>query len=174
MSLNEHDYAESLIETVPDFPEPGILFRDLTPIFADAKAFRYVVSALVEPFAGTYDYVAGIEARGFLLSAYASCLHDVGTLVIRKAGKLPREVLTAAYSLEYGDAQLELHPGDVPPGARVLILDDVLATGGTLRASCSLIEEAGGAVAGLAVALELAELTGRERLTGYHVHTIFK
>ncbi len=164
---------ESLIAVVPDFPEPGIIFRDLTPLFADPVGFRGLVEAITAPFVGEYDLVAGVEARGFLLAGAAAPVTGAGVLTVRKKGKLPREVISESYGLEYGQATLEVHVDDIPDGARVLILDDVLATGGTLRAVCNLIERAGGVVAGIGVAMELPALNGRQNLAGYKVHSVF-
>ncbi|CAN5194034.1 adenine phosphoribosyltransferase [soil metagenome] len=159
---------DELTVLVPDFPAPGIVFRDLSPVFADGAAFKQVTDALLEPFAGRVDAVAGVEARGFILAAAAAYALGVGTLLIRKAGKLPRAVLGEDYALEYGSARLEVHQGELPPGSRVLILDDVLATGGTLRAAKSLVERAGWSVAGIAVVLELEALGGRAGLGDVH------
>jgi adenine phosphoribosyltransferase len=152
------DLVRSLLLTVPDFPQPGILFRDLTPVLADGPALRAVVDDLV--------------ARGFLLAAAAAYASGVGTLAVRKAGKLPGEVLRESYDLEYGEAAIELHPGQLPAGSRVLLLDDVLATGGTLEAAARLLERAGYEVAGIGVVLELEGLGGRTRLAGRDVHAI--
>jgi adenine phosphoribosyltransferase len=149
---------------IPDFPEPGILFRDLTPVFADPAAFASVIDALTAPFEGDYDIVAGVEARGFALAAGVAARSGHGLLLIRKAGKLPGETLRESYALEYGDATLEVHTDQLPAGSRVLLVDDVLATGGTLAASQRLIERAGWVLAGTAVVLELDGLGGREKL----------
>ncbi len=165
------DLVRSLLLTVPDFPQPGILFRDLTPVLADGPALRAVVDDLVAA-CGPVDAVAGVEARGFLLAAAAAYASGVGTLAVRKAGKLPGEVLRETYALEYGEAAIELHPGQLAPGSRVLLLDDVLATGGTLEAAARLLERAGYEVAGIGVVLELADLGGRERLAGHDVRAI--
>ncbi|MDQ0745702.1 adenine phosphoribosyltransferase [Clavibacter sp. B3I6] len=165
------DLVRSLLLTVPDFPQPGILFRDLTPVLADGPALRAVVDDLVAA-GGPVDAVAGVEARGFLLAAAAAYASGVGTLAVRKAGKLPGEVLRESYDLEYGDAAIELHPGQLPVGSRVLLLDDVLATGGTLEAAARLLERAGYEVAGIGVVLELEGLGGRARLAGRDVHAI--
>ncbi|UOE43034.1 adenine phosphoribosyltransferase [Agromyces larvae] len=158
------DLVEAHIATIPDFPEPGILFRDLTPVFADGPAFHTLSESLTAPFDGEFDVLAGLEARGFLLAAAASALCGKGVLTVRKAGKLPRPVLREEYALEYGTAALEVHEGELPPGTRVLIVDDVLATGGTVAASVRLIERAGWHVAGVSVAVELADLGGRAAL----------
>src|ERR1700710_1173946 len=134
------DVVSQLTAVVPDFPQPGITFRDLTPVFADGPALRIITDALAEPFAGRIDAVAGVEARGFVLAAAAAYALGVGVLIIRKPGKLPQEVLSENYDLEYGSATLQVQPNALPAGARVLVLDDVLATGGTLAASTKLIE----------------------------------
>jgi adenine phosphoribosyltransferase len=160
--------------TIPDFPSPGILFRDLTPVFADGNAFRSVVDGLVEPFAGKFDAVAGLEARGFLLAAAAAIDGGVGVLPIRKEGKLPGDVLRETYELEYGAATFEVSPHALPEGTRILILDDVLATGGTIAASVSLIERAGWLVAGIAVVLEIEALAGRAKLAGRDVLSLVR
>lgn len=158
--------------TVPDFPSKGILFRDLTPVFAHGPSFRAVVDGLIEPFAGKFDAVAGLEARGFLLAAAAAIDGGVGVLPIRKGGKLPGDIIGETYDLEYGTATLEVNPLSLPAGARVLVLDDVLATGGTINASVSLIERSGWTVAGIAVVLELEALEGRQRLAGREIHSL--
>jgi adenine phosphoribosyltransferase len=161
-----------LTALVPDFPKPGILFRDLTPVFADGTAIRAVTDALVEPFAGRVDAVAGVEARGFVLAAAAAYAMGTGVVIIRKPGKLPRPHLSRSYDLEYGSATLEVQPDDFPAGSRILILDDILATGGTLSASAALVEEAGWTVAGISVVMELDGLGGRDRLPGHEVRSL--
>ncbi|MET0784101.1 MAG: adenine phosphoribosyltransferase [Leifsonia flava] len=166
------EIVESRIHVIPDFPEPGILFRDLTPVFADAEAFRAMCEALIEPFAGRFEILGGLEARGFIMAGGASLLTGAGVLPVRKAGKLPRRVITETYELEYGVASLEVHEDQLPEGSRVLVIDDVLATGGTAQAACRLIERAGWHVAGVAVALELEGLGGREQLADYEVFSL--
>lgn len=163
---------DRLTRLVPDFPEPGILFRDLTPVFADAAALAAIASELVAPFAGSYDVIAGVEARGFVLAAASAVASGHGMLMIRKAGKLPGPVLAESYDLEYGSTTLELHPDQLPAGTRVLLLDDVLATGGTLGAACSLVERAGWWVAGIGVLLELGGLDGRAKIAGRDIRAI--
>ncbi len=165
-------YVADLTAVVPDFPEPGITFRDLTPVFADGPALRSITDALAEPFAGRIDAVAGVEARGFVLAAAAAYAMGIGVLIIRKPGKLPREVLSQSYDLEYGSATLEVQPDTLPAGSRILVLDDVLATGGTLSASTSLIERAGWTVAGVSVVLELSALNGRAALPGREIRSL--
>ena len=172
--MSAADLIGSLTRSIPDFPEAGILFRDLTPVFADGPALHAVTQALVEPYRGQIDAVAGVEARGFLLSATAAYELGLGTLLIRKPGKLPGTVLSRSYDLEYGSATLEVQPADLPAGSRVLLVDDVLATGGTLAAAASLIEEAGWIVAGISVVMELEGLGGRDKLPGRNIHTIVK
>lgn len=157
---------------IENFPKPGITFRDLTPVFADGASLRAVTEALVAPFAGRIDAVAGVEARGFLLAASAAYALGLGVLVIRKPGKLPREVISESYDLEYGSTSLEVQPSDFPVGTRILLLDDVLATGGTLAASSRLMERAGWVVAGVSVVLELEELDGRANLAGRDIRSI--
>ena len=166
------ELINGLCATIPDYPKPGISFKDLTPVFADSAAFKAVVDALVEPFRGQFDAIAGVEARGFLLAAAAAYATDTGVITVRKAGKLPREVLSEDYALEYGTATLELHTTDLAAGSRVLILDDVLATGGTLGAAVRLFERCGVRVAGVGAVLELDELHGREALSGHRVHAL--
>lgn len=170
-------HVNELMDSYPDFPAPGILFRDLTPVFADAAAFRAVIDALMHD-ALTADgeapvvAIAGVEARGFLLAAAGAYSAGLGVVAVRKAGKLPGDVLAERYDLEYGTAELELHGGRLPAGARVLLVDDLLATGGTLAAAASLVERAGYVVAGIRVVLELDGLGGRGRLAGYDVQSI--
>jgi adenine phosphoribosyltransferase len=175
----------SLTVDVPDHPEPGILFRDLTPVFADGPAFRRMVEGLAAPAAsdpraaavaesaGRFDVVVGVEARGFLLAAAVAFDRGIGVVPVRKAGKLPRERIAADYDLEYGTATLELHADSIRPGARVLVVDDVLATGGTLGAAIALVEQLGGIVAAVSVVVELAALGGRERLSPHTVHALW-
>lgn len=168
----ELDRAHSLIRETHDFPQPGILFRDITPLLTDKDALVAVVDAITEPFAGQFDLVAGVEARGFLLAAAAAVRSGVGVLPIRKEGKTPHPAAKVSYALEYGEATIEAG-ADVPAGARVLLVDDVLATGGTLKAAQQLIEELGGIVAGTAVLYELSELNGRAVVGDHNLHAVF-
>ncbi|MCU1413935.1 MAG: adenine phosphoribosyltransferase [Microbacteriaceae bacterium] len=163
---------DRLSRVVPDFPQPGISFKDLTPVFADGPALRLVTDALLEPFADAFDVIAGVEARGFVLAASAAYASGSGVVMIRKPGKLPRPVLSENYDLEYGSATLQVHEDELPKGTRVLLLDDVLATGGTLAASCRLIERAGWSVAGIGVALRLTTLDGGANLPGRDIHCL--
>lgn len=166
------EILDRLCATVPDYPKPGIVFKDLTPAFADAEGLRAIVDAIVAPFRGEFDLVAGIEARGFLLASAAAYATGTGVLTVRKSGKLPRETFTEEYALEYGTAALEVHTTDIPQGARVLVLDDVLATGGTTGAAVRLVDRCGGTVVGIGVVLELAALGGRDALAGQRVHSL--
>lgn len=157
----------TLIREVPDFPRPGISFKDITPLLGDPIAFAEVVDRLAEPFAGRgITKVVGIEARGFVLAAPVAHRLAAGFVPIRKPGKLPWQTATEAYELEYGTDGLEVHLDAVAPGERVLVVDDVLATGGTARAAVSLIEGLGADLVGLAFLVELAFLGGAERLAG--------
>lgn len=164
--------VNALLASYPDFPQPGILFRDLNPVFANATAFRAIIDDIAGHFRGRFDAVAGIEARGFLLAAAIGYAADAAVLAVRKGGKLPGAVLAEEYELEYGTAKLELEIGQLAPGTRVLVVDDVLATGGTIAATSRLIERAGYELAGIGVVLELNELSGRERLGDVGLHTI--
>lgn len=162
--------AESLIATIPDFPEPGILFRDISPLLADAAALRTIAMAMAEPYVGSFDVVAGVEARGFLLAGAIAVASGTGLAPIRKAGKLPRPAGSVSYDLEYGSATIEM-TDDLTAGARVLLVDDVLATGGTLRAGQQLLEQLGYTLAGTSVLMELTALQGRT-VCG-DVHSVF-
>ena len=152
-----------LVRTVPDFPKPGIQFRDLTPLLADGPGFRATTDALAE-LAGTFDLVAGIEARGFLFGAALAYRLGKGIAIVRKPGKLPSRTIAHEYALEYGTDRLELHEDAVPPGAEVLLVDDVLATGGTAEAAVTLVRKAGGVVKRALFVMELEGLPGAVRL----------
>ena len=159
---------DRLVRTQADFPLPGVLFRDLTPVLADAQALGDIARALAAA-APESTLIAGLESRGFLLAAAAAAVAGTGVLAIRKPGKLPGDILFEDYQLEYGAGRLELHPADVPAGARVLVIDDVLATGGTAAAACRLLQRAGAEIVGVAVAIELGDLRGRAALPGIPV-----
>ncbi|WP_194948161.1 adenine phosphoribosyltransferase [Actinomyces trachealis] len=152
------------IREIPDFPEPGVLFRDITPLLANGPTFATLIEGLAQCYKGRVDAVAGLESRGFILAAPLAVRLGIGMLTIRKGGKLPGPVIGEDYSLEYGTARMELRPDSVQPGSRVLVIDDVLATGGTARASMDLIEKAGAEVAAVCMLLELKALGGRARL----------
>jgi adenine phosphoribosyltransferase len=163
-------WLKGRIRDVPDFPSPGIVFRDLTPLLADAEALRFTVDAVADAFAGRrIDKVVGIEARGFILAAPVAYRLGAGFVPVRKAGKLPWRTESEAYALEYGEDRLELHADAVKAGDSVLVVDDVIATGGTARATVRLVERLGATVAGLGFAVELTFLAGREKLEGYDV-----
>lgn len=169
---NPVGYLKQLIHDVPDFPEPGILFRDITPMLADPKGLALAIELLANPFRGEgIDLVVGAESRGFIFgTAVAQCL-SAGFGLIRKPGKLPRNRVSRAYELEYGRNTLEMHEDAIRGGQRVLICDDVLATGGTMKASIELVEQLGGVVAGVAVLIELEALGGRKQLS-QPVHSV--
>jgi adenine phosphoribosyltransferase len=163
------------IRDIPDFPKPGIVFKDITPMLADAGALDAAVKALaslVEPL--EIDVVVGAEARGFLLGPALARELGSGFVLARKPGKLPSETVSAEYELEYGMDALELHTDAVADGSRVLVHDDLLATGGTAKALCELVEKGGGSVAGCVFLIELAFLSGRERLAGYDVRSLIE
>ena len=158
---------------VPDFPKPGIVFKDLMPLFADGPVFHQVIDGIIAHYgAGSFDVVAGVEARGFVVAAAIAYATGTGVVPVRKAGKLPRASFAASYALEYGEATLEVHQDAFVAGQRVLVVDDVLATGGTAGAALELVERAGGTVAGFTVLLELAFLEGRKRLAPREVHAL--
>jgi adenine phosphoribosyltransferase len=163
----------SRVLDVPDFPKPGIVFKDLMPLFADGPVFRQVIDGIVAHHgAGSFDVVAGVEARGFVVAAAIAYATGTGVVPVRKAGKLPRETVSASYALEYGEATIEVHRDAFAAGQRVLVVDDVLATGGTAAAALDLVERAGGTVAGFTVVLELGFLEGRRRLASRTVHAL--
>ena len=163
----------SRVLDVPDFPKPGIVFKDLMPLFADGAVFRQVIDGIVAHHGPeSFDVVAGIEARGFLLAAAIAYATGTGVVPVRKAGKLPREAHAVSYALEYGEATLEVHTDAFVAGQRVLVVDDVLATGGTAAATLELVERAGGTVAGFTVLLELGFLQGRDRLAPRTLHAV--
>jgi adenine phosphoribosyltransferase len=161
------------VRDVPDFPKPGILFKDIAPLLADHVAFAGAVDAIVAWHGrGTVDKVVGIEARGFILASPVAYHMGAGFVPVRKAGKLPGRTLTATYALEYGEATLEVHADAFTPGDRVLVVDDVLATGGTVAATVDLVRRAGASVVGVSVLMELGFLAGRSRLSDVDVHVM--
>jgi adenine phosphoribosyltransferase len=167
----DFEVLKSHIRDVPDYPQPGILFRDITPLLADHTSFQLAVDALASPFRGV-DKVIAIESRGFILGAPVALALDAGLVPVRKAGRLPSRTIQEEYTLEYGANTLEMHDDAVSPGDRVLIVDDVLATGGTVLATTRLVERLGGEVAGISLLIELAFLEGRNRLTGFAVRSL--
>ncbi|HAI52667.1 MAG: adenine phosphoribosyltransferase [Limnochordia bacterium] len=158
------------IRVIPDFPQPGISFKDITTLLRDGEALRETVKRLAEHFKGTeVDMIVGVESRGFILGAPLAYEMGLGFTLIRKPGKLPGQVLSVEYDLEYGTDSLEIHADAFPPGTRVLVVDDLLATGGTIAAAIELIKKLSGQVVGLAFLIELAYLNGRERLSEYDI-----
>ena len=161
------------IRAVPDFPKPGILFRDITPLLAEPAAFATAIDRLAEPWqADGIDAVAAVEARGFLFAGPLAVKLGVGIIPVRKPGKLPAETISYRYDLEYGSDTLEMHKGILAQKARVLVVDDLLATGGTAEACVRLIESAGATVAGCSFLVELGGLGGRERLAGQRIESV--
>ncbi|GAA1009493.1 adenine phosphoribosyltransferase [Acrocarpospora pleiomorpha] len=160
----------SLIRDIPDYPKPGILFKDITPLLADPAAFTKVVDGLAAGYA--FDKVVGIEARGFILAAPVAIRCAAGFVPVRKKGKLPAETLEASYDLEYGSATIEIHTDALGPGDRVLIVDDVLATGGTAAATVDLVRRTGAQVVAVSFLMELSFLSGRERLPDLDVRSL--
>ena len=169
------DQIKALVRDVPDFPEPGIVFKDITPVLADENAFSTIIDLIVVHFGrGNVDKVVGIEARGFILAAPVAYHFGAGVIPVRKKGKLPWRTVETTFTLEYGEATLQLHEDAVQPGERVLIVDDVLATGGTAAAAASLVERIGGKVCGIACLIELEFLNGREKLPQYDLFTMIR
>ena len=160
------------IRDIPDFPKPGIVFKDITPLLADKDAFRSAIDALVQPFRGRVDLVLGIESRGFIVGAAAAYALGTGIAVVRKPGKLPYRTHRASYELEYGTDSLEIHHDALDHATRVLLVDDLLATGGTATAAVDLVRQCGGRVVGCAFLIELTALGGRGRLAGHEVHAL--
>lgn len=164
---------KTFVRDIPDFPIPGILFKDIMPLIGDGSALRQSVDDLLAPFReARIDAIAAVEARGYLLAAPMACALGVGLIPVRKPGKLPYKTISQDYSLEYGKNTLEMHDDACKPGARVLIVDDLIATGGSARAAGHLIERVGGTVAGFAFLIELGFLNGRQALDGYTVHSV--
>jgi adenine phosphoribosyltransferase len=171
----EIDAIKALVRDVPDFPEPGIVFKDITPVLADENAFSTIIDLIVVHFGrGNVDKVVGIEARGFILAAPVAYHFGAGVVPVRKKGKLPWTTVEQTYELEYGEATLQLHDDAVTPGERVLVVDDVLATGGTAKAAASLVERIGGTVCGIACLIELEFLKGRQQVEGYDLFTLIR
>ena len=165
-----HEWLKEHIRDIPDFPKPGVTFKDITPLLADKKAFTYTIDALAHYFdRDQIDKVLGIEARGFIIAAPLAYRFTAGLIPVRKAGKLPWKVEAEEYILEYGTDLLEIHRDAISPGERILIVDDVLATGGTAAATATLTERCGGKVAGIATILELSFLGGRDKLGSYEL-----
>ena len=161
------------IASIPDFPQPGVLFRDITPLMSDGEAFHAATSE-IQKFAEQVgaEVIAGPESRGFIFGCPVAANLHIGFVPVRKPGKLPRETISYRYDLEYGSNELHMHKDAITPGQKVLIVDDQLATGGTVQATIKMIEELGGVVVGCAFLIELEGLKGREALAGYEVFTL--
>ena len=163
---------EEYVRSIPDFPEPGIIFRDITTILQDADGLQLAIDGIQKSLEGEdYDIVVGPESRGFIFGVPVAYAMHKGFVPIRKKGKLPRETITAKYDLEYGTAEIEIHKDAIKPGQKVVVVDDLIATGGTTEAIVGLIEQLGGKVVKLCFVMELAGLKGRERLAGYDVES---
>jgi adenine phosphoribosyltransferase len=175
MPVDTRSYLEKSIRTIPDFPKPGILFRDITTLLKDKKAFKLAVDEIVEQYRDKkIDKVVGIESRGFILGAAVAYRLDAGFIVARKKGKLPCEALSVTYALEYGTDTLEIHTDALLPGERVLIVDDLIATGGTVGGVIDLVEQFKAKIAGIAFVIELVDLKGKDKLKGYPFTSLVK
>jgi len=167
------DELRRIIRDVPDFPQKGIVFKDITPLLANPEAFRKAVDLMAEPLRGRdFDLLVGIESRGFIFAAALAYALGKGKVPVRKPGKLPAKTVEISYQLEYGSDRLEMHEDAIRHGQRVVIVDDVLATGGTARGVANLVEKVGGEVSGLSFFIELDFLKGREKLGGYDVRSV--
>ncbi len=166
---------KGLIRDVPDFPEPGIVFKDITPVLADPIAYSTIIDLIVVHFGrGNVDKVVGIEARGFILAAPVAYHFGAGVVPVRKLGKLPAETITVEYALEYGSNTLEIHRDAIEAGQKVLIVDDLLATGGTVAGTIELVKQLKGEIVALAFLIELTALKGRDKLAGYDIVTLIQ
>jgi adenine phosphoribosyltransferase len=162
-----------LIRDIPDFPKPGIMFRDITPLLADPSGLALAVELMANPFRGkNIDLVVGAESRGFIFGTAVACCLSAGFVVVRKPGKLPHQRVSMSYDLEYGKDTLEMHADAIVKGQRVVVVDDLLATGGTMKACCDLVEKLGGNVVGVAALIELRGLRGRDKLSKYETHSV--
>ena len=174
-STSESIRLEDWVRDIPDFPQKGILFKDITPLLQDATAFRASMDRLAAHYAGAgIQTVVGVESRGFIFGAPIAYLLNCGFVPVRKFGKLPHQTVSVEYALEYGTNVVEIHKDAIRPGQRVLIVDDLLATGGTVSATMELVERLGGHIAGIAFLVELAFLKGREQLKGHDVFALIK
>jgi adenine phosphoribosyltransferase len=169
----KHEWLKDYIRDIPDWPKAGVVFKDITPLLGDKKAFPYTIDAIAEHFEGTpIDKVIGIEARGFIVAAPIAYRFGAGLIPVRKKGKLPWNIETQEYELEYGSELLEMHRDAIAPEEEILIVDDVLATGGTAEATASLTRRCGGRVAGIGTIMELTFLKGLHRLTEHEVFSL--
>jgi len=168
-------YLKRSIRNIPDFPQPGVMFRDITPLLQSPRALALSIELLSNPYRGRLiDMVIGAESRGFIFGTAMACAISAGFGIIRKPGKLPFQRISTTYELEYGSGTLELHMDTVKPGDRVVIVDDVLATGGTMKACIELVQQLGGTIVGAAVMIELADLKGREKCGDVEIHSVLK
>ena len=173
--LDSEQRLKALIRDIPDFPKPGILFRDITPLLADPSGLALAIELMANPFRGkNVDLVVGAESRGFIFGTAVACCLSAGFILVRKPGKLPHKKVSKTYDLEYGQDTLEMHEDSIVKGQRVLVVDDVLATGGTMKASCGLVEHLGGTIVGVAVLTELIALKGRDKVAPHQVHSVLK
>jgi adenine phosphoribosyltransferase len=172
---NPVEHVARLIRAVPDFPKKGIMYRDITPMLADPGALALAVELMANPFRGQkFDVVVGAESRGFIFGVAVAQALGCGFVPVRKPGKLPSKAVSVSYTLEYGKDSLEMHADAFPAGTKVLVVDDLLATGGTLKACCELVERVGGVVAGATALIELADLGGRALIAPRAVHTVIR
>lgn len=162
---------KNFIKDVPDYPKPGIIFKDITPLLGDKEAFQFVINSFAEKFKGA-DVVVGIDARGFLLAAPVAYKLGVGLAIVRKPRKLPRKTIREDYTLEYASNTLEMHQDAILPRQKVIIIDDVLATGGTMEATCKLVKKLGGEIVGIGFLMELGFLNGREKLKNLEIFSL--
>lgn len=162
------------IRDIPDFPKKGIVFKDVTPLLDNGEAFNHTIEVLSAPYEGKVDIVVGIEARGFIFASPVAIRLGAGFVPARKIGKLPYEIIKSSYDLEYGSDGLEMHKDSIKPGDKVLIIDDVLATGGTAKAVADMVESLGGVVVGLSFLLEIQELKGKDKIDGYEIKSLIK
>ena len=175
MGSGDAGWLKEHIRDIPDFPKPGVVFKDITPLLADVKAFRAAIDGVADAFEGErIDKVLGVEARGFIAAAPIAYRYGAGFVPVRKAGKLPWRIEREEYELEYGTDLLEIHKDAIAPGERALIVDDVLATGGTAAATVRLVEKLGAEVVGLGFVIELGFLGGREKLEGHRVVSLLR
>lgn len=164
---------EDYVRTIPDFPEPGIMFRDVTSVLQDAEGFKLAIDSLLKLLDGVdFDIIAGAESRGFIFGAPLAYALNKPFVLVRKKGKLPCETVSMAYELEYGSAEIEMHSDSIKPGQKVVLVDDLIATGGTIEASAKLVEKLGGEVVKIIFLMELAGLNGRQRLSKYDVEAV--
>lgn len=165
--------VEKYIKSIPDFPKPGIIFRDVTSVTEDPKGLKLAIDEMDRLLDGVeYDVIAGAESRGFIFGAPLAYKNEKGLVLVRKKGKLPRETVEMTYDLEYGQATIEIHKDSIKPGDRVVLVDDLIATGGTIEAAAKLIESLGGTVVRMIFLIELTDLRGRERLSRYDVKSV--